>query len=77
MYSIVFTDISMPVMNGIQATKKIRGFIGYNSIKIVGVTGHVQESFKQEGIAAGMDEILEKPLYSEVLASILQKYNIL
>ena len=39
---------------------------------IVGVTGHVLDSFKDEGRKAGMDEILGKPLYSETLKKILE-----
>ena len=66
----------MPVMNGIESTIKIRKLLGNSQMKIVGVTGHVQDSFKREGKAAGMDDILEKPLYSEALDAILKKYNI-
>lgn len=66
----------MPIMNGIESTIKIRELLGYSQIKIVGVTGHVQDSFKKEGKAAGMDDILEKPLYSEALDAVLKKYKI-
>lgn len=54
-YDIIFTDISMPIMNGIEATVKIRELLQGQPTAILGVTGHVQESFKREGEAAGMD----------------------
>ena len=66
----------MPVMNGIEATVKIRELLQGHPTIIVGVTGHVQQSFKNEGEAAGMDQILEKPLYSEALQAALTKYGI-
>ena len=51
-YGIIFTDFSMPILNGIDATIEIRDYllkvqklqIGLQPI-IIGITGHVQESF--------------------------------
>ena len=64
-YLLIFTDFSMPVMDGIEATTKIRG-----------VTGHVQDSFTKKGKSAGMNEIYGKPLYNESMKEILKKYYI-
>ena len=51
-YKIIFTDFNMPVMDGIQATKRIRAYFEQDlglskeqQPKIVGVTGHVLEKF--------------------------------
>jgi CheY-like chemotaxis protein len=46
-YKIILTDFSMPVMDGIEATTKIREFLKERGEKtcIIGVTGHVQQSF--------------------------------
>ena len=44
-YSVIFTDFSMPIMDGIEATKKIRSYLGQERPTIIGVTGHVQDSF--------------------------------
>ena len=41
------------------------------NFKIVGVTAHFSESFKQKSIMAGMDQICPKPLYANVLNEIL------
>ena len=41
---------------------------------IIGVTGHVQESFQQKGMEAGMDKIYAKPLYGPIMREILDKY---
>ena len=60
----------MPVMNGMEATKKIRQFLkdeyGLSREEqpaIIGVTGHVLEEYQREGLLCGMDEIVAKPVY--------------
>jgi len=72
-YKIIFLDFNMPVMDGIEAATQIRATLNQHKIgeqhqpKIIGVTGHVQERFQQQGLEAGMDVILPKPLYADVL----------
>jgi DNA-binding response OmpR family regulator len=44
---------------------------------IVGITGHVHQQFKAEGIQAGMDEIIVKPCYLIVLKDLLQRCKLL
>lgn len=62
-YQIIFTDFNMPVLNGIEMTKRIRKLKDIKQPIIIGITGHVQETYKSEGLKAGMDEIYSKPLY--------------
>jgi CheY-like chemotaxis protein len=63
----------MPIKDGIEASAEVREFLDSKNVKrecqpkIIGVTGHVQESFKKQGINAGMDAILDKPLYKATL----------
>ena len=60
----------MPVMNGMEATKKIRQYLKdeyrlrrEEQPAIIGVTGHVLEEYQREGLLCGMDEIVAKPVY--------------
>jgi CheY-like chemotaxis protein len=61
---MIFTDFSMPEMDGIEITKEIRNFLT-NEMKIpvqlqpaiIGVTGHVEDQFKSQGLEAGMNEV--------------------
>ena len=80
-YKIIFTDFSMPIMDGIDATKEIRSIEkdqkDAKKITIVGITGHVQSKFQEEGIKAGMDEILAKPIYAGDLKKTLIKYGLI
>ena len=70
-------------MDGITATREIRQYLEGQNIKredqpkIIGVTGHVIDDYHQLGIAAGMDEIIPKPLYIQILTALLARYNIL
>jgi CheY-like chemotaxis protein len=73
----------MPIKDGITATKEIREY--FESIdlkredqpKIIGVTGHVLEDFYRQGHEAGMDEIVAKPLYIQILSNLLAKYHVI
>ena len=82
-YRIIFTDFSMPNMNGIEATKKMRKYLDQMKKPkseqpiIIGVTGHILEDYKIEGLNAGMDLIVPKPLYSKDFKMYLKKYGIL
>ena len=74
----------MPIMDGIEATKHIRTYFN-DTLKInftdqpviVGITGHAQESFKRAGYDAGMNDIINKPIYKDVLMEVLFKYKII
>ena len=74
----------MPIIDGISATKTIRRLLKDNyhlpieaQPSIIGVTGHVLDSFQKEGLHAGMDQILSKPLYFEVLKSVLIDHHLI
>lgn len=68
-YKYILTDFSMPEMDGIDSTKAIRKHLTQvlkiprrEQPKIIGITGHVQGVYREQGLKAGMDEILGKPL---------------
>ena len=62
---LVFMDVSMPVMNGLEATQKIRDFEKENGrapTPIIGVTAHVMSGDMEKCLDAGMDDYLSKPI---------------
>ena len=61
-YQLIFTDFNMPVMDGIEATKKLREILDDDPI-IVGVTGYASTEYHKIGQAAGMNTVVSKPLY--------------
>jgi CheY-like chemotaxis protein len=70
--SIVLMDIKMPVMDGLEATQKIRGF--RKDLPIIGVTAYAMTGDKEKAIAAGCDDYVTKPVKSDNLLSVIKKY---
>ena len=76
-YDIVFMDIQMPVMGGIDATKKILEFEEKHRkhhVPIVAVTANALDGDKEKYINAGMDSYISKPIELEQLKILIQEY---
>jgi signal transduction histidine kinase/CheY-like chemotaxis protein len=76
-FDVIFMDIQMPEMDGIQATAAIRNLEkqwGNNThIPIVAMTAYAMQGDRERLMSAGMDEYISKPLDSEELANLLRK----
>lgn len=71
-FDLVFMDIQMPNLDGIQSTKLIRE-MGF-SAPIVALTAFSEESNVKECMASGMDFFLPKPIRRPALKQVLKKY---
>jgi len=74
-YDLVFMDVNMPVMDGLEATRRIRAEIAADQQPwIVAVTANVATEDRQRCTDAGMNDFLEKPFakaaFQRVLASV-------
>ncbi|MEM6649933.1 MAG: response regulator, partial [Pseudomonadota bacterium] len=68
----ILMDIDMPVMNGIEATKILRGKSGkYTQFPIIALTAHVLPEDRAELLEAGLTDILHKPVDREKLISLV------
>ncbi|NWJ26875.1 response regulator [Rhizobium sp. RM] len=71
--AVILMDVSMPVMNGHQATQAIRAeeraFGDGRHVPIIGVTAHALDADRDLCFAAGMDDYLSKPISPEILES--------
>lgn len=65
-------DLSMPVMDGLQATKILRAK-GCDAI-IIGVTANASDQDRSAGFDSGMDEFLTKPLRQDALTLSLKSF---
>ncbi|WCK01519.1 PAS domain-containing hybrid sensor histidine kinase/response regulator [Agrobacterium tumefaciens] len=69
--ALILMDVSMPVMNGHQATQAIRtaekSAADGRHVPIIGVTAHTQEADRERCLEAGMDDYLSKPISPESL----------
>ncbi|GEN77372.1 response regulator [Chryseobacterium hagamense] len=73
-FSLILMDVQMPIMDGMEATKKIRQLPGYTDLPIIGVTAGTIAGEKEKCLASGMDDFLPKPLRQADLLEMLKKY---
>lgn len=71
-FDVIFMDIQMPNLDGLQSTRLIRK-MGY-SAPIVALTAFSEESNVKECIESGMDEFLSKPIRRPALKQVLKKF---
>lgn len=78
--AIILMDVSMPEMNGYQATEEIRRLeakLGLPKTPIIAVTAHTLSGDEERCVAAGMDDYLSKPVSITGLRMKLQLWNVL
>lgn len=73
---LIFMDIHMPELDGIEVTKKIRALEvnKSNHLPIVALTAGALKEEKEKCLAAGMDDFLTKPLESIKIQTVLNKF---
>ena len=73
-YALILMDVQMPVMNGFEATRLIRGGSGPNAgTPIIALTANAMQSDKDACLDAGMDDFLTKPFSKQGLAECMQR----
>jgi len=76
-YDLVFMDISMPVMDGVEATKAIRSHehkSGSSPIPIIAVTAHAMQGDRERLIKEGINDYLAKPIDQAKLNALIEKW---
>ena len=76
-YDMIFMDVQMPVMGGIEATKAILEYEEQHRkhhVPIIALTANALSGDREKYINAGMDSYLSKPLELEKLSLLLQEY---
>lgn len=68
---VVFTDISMPYMNGLELAQQLQRF--YPSVKVVLFSGHDEFEYAKQAIALNVAEYILKPINREELVEVLKK----
>jgi len=69
---LILMDISLPVMDGYEATRQIRKSL--HSTPIIGLSAHAMTGHKQKAEEAGCNDYLTKPINEELLFEILHRY---
>ncbi len=70
---LILMDISMPVMDGLTATKAIRKFEGTSNIPIIAVTANGKQ-FYEQAIESGCNTLIDKPINFDSLKPLLNQY---
>jgi len=72
-FDVVFMDIHMPVMNGIEATQRIRQQARFVSLPIIALTADATLKQQENYLANGFNGIIIKPFRSELLGATLNR----
>jgi CheY-like chemotaxis protein/HPt (histidine-containing phosphotransfer) domain-containing protein/anti-sigma regulatory factor (Ser/Thr protein kinase) len=73
-YDIVFMDCHMPMLDGFQATKRLRKTFGDNELPVIALTASVAEEDRIRCLDAGMNDMVGKPVRTSILAKALEKW---
>lgn len=78
-YDLILMDCEMPIMNGFDATIKIRDHesqCNNGNIPIIALTAHVEPSYQQRCFESGMNAYLSKPVSVEKLDETIKQFSI-
>jgi signal transduction histidine kinase/CheY-like chemotaxis protein len=75
-FDMIFMDIQMPVMDGFEATLKIRGLqANMDYIPIIAITANAFSEDREKAFAVGMDDFITKPVKPLELKGIIEKFS--
>ncbi|MGK7941052.1 MAG: response regulator, partial [Crocosphaera sp.] len=73
-FDLVLMDISMPILDGLSATQRIREYPQFNNLPIIAMTAYGGTENYQSCKKVGMNDRLKKPINLEKLATLLKKW---
>ncbi len=73
-FDLIFMDIQMPEMDGMETTQQLRQLKSYQNTPIIALTAHALGSEQQQILASGMNAYLTKPIAEEVLFHTIDEW---
>jgi CheY-like chemotaxis protein len=73
-YDAVFMDVQMPVMDGLEATRRIRTYMAFDSLPIIAMTASAMASDRDLCFQAGMNDQVNKPIDVPELFATLRRW---
>ena len=78
-FDLIFMDIQMPVMSGVDTTRAIRSlestFENHKRLPIIALTAHALSDEKQKLLQSGMDDYVTKPIQMDQIIQILTQWT--
>ena len=70
---LILMDLSLPQLDGLAATRRIRAYDGLGKVPIVAVSAHDTADFHADALAAGCNEYVTKPIDFDQLVQLLDR----
>lgn len=71
---LILMDLRMPVLNGIEATRRIHAQSETCHIPVVAISAHCEGEWREEALAAGAVECIKKPVDFDALDRLLSRF---
>ncbi len=71
---LILMDMSLPVVDGWEATRRIKSDENSKHIPVIGLSAHAMDGDREKALAAGCDEYLTKPINDDLLMASLNKF---
>ncbi len=73
-YDLILMDMQMPVMDGLESTRRIRQLAGWETAPILAMTASVFAEDRERCLASGMNDFVAKPIDTDVFHAILTRW---
>ena len=73
-YSLILMDVQMPVLDGLETTRRIRSEGRFKDISIVAMTAHAMDGDREVCLESGMDAYISKPVHPAHLLSVVETF---
>jgi signal transduction histidine kinase/CheY-like chemotaxis protein len=73
-FRMILMDVQMPVLDGLETTRLIRGHTRWQGIPIIAMTARAMEGDKQSCLSAGMNGYISKPIHAAHLLSVIEEF---
>jgi signal transduction histidine kinase/CheY-like chemotaxis protein len=74
-YDLVLMDCQMPVMDGYEATQRIRQNPDWKHLPIIAVTANVMQGDREDCLASGMNDYITKPYKRDELRAVIERWR--
>jgi PAS domain S-box-containing protein len=73
-FDVVLMDVQMPLLDGLEATRRIRGQLNLTQLPIIALTAGAMTSERQQVIETGMTDFISKPFNPQALVSTIRRH---